>query len=136
MEIPEIRAVVERIENENTKVRALINEQKALRTEIKKGPGRPKRAATETPRISIKDTPPYNPNAQINTLAFTIPSWVSIIEKSIATSDFNEISSDAQDKLTEELNKLATTIEIATTLLAEEKRCMILRLLCRMYISS
>ena len=114
----EINNVVLRLSNENTLAKIIITEQMALRKKTKR-PGRPKRITEETPRISIKDTPTYDPDAQINTLTYTIPTWVSMVERTFTASDFNEISSNARKRLAEELNKLTAVAETVTALLTE-----------------
>lgn len=120
MEFPEICNIIERLSNEKTLAKIIINEQKALRKKTKR-PGRPKRITDEAPRVSIKDTPTHDPDAQTNTLAYTIPSWISMVERTFAASNFNEISLSARNRLVEELNKLTAAAETVTALLQEEK---------------
>jgi len=120
MEFPEICAVMERIANEKTLTKIIINEQKVLREKTERR-GRPKRNKDEAPRVSVKDTPAYDPDAQINALAYTIPSWVSMIDRVFTASDFNEVSPNALDKLTGEMIKLSATAETVTALLSEGK---------------
>jgi hypothetical protein len=120
MDFLEICAVVERLENENTSAKIIIVEQKILRKKTNR-PGRPKRDIDEALRTSVKDTPLYNPNAQINALAYTIPSWVSMVERTMATSVFSETSLSARDRLMEEASKLTEAINNISRLLKEEK---------------
>jgi hypothetical protein len=117
MDFLEIHTVIERIESENTLVRIIIDEQKALRKKTNR-PGRP---VDEAPRASVKDMPPYNPDAQINALAYTIPSWISMAERTVVSSRFSETSSDARDRLLEELTKLASVTKNISLLLMEDK---------------
>ena len=118
LDFTEINDVILRLSNENTLAKIIIAEQKALRKKTKR-PGRPKRIIDETPRVSIKDTPTYDPDAQINALAYTIPTWVSMVERTFTASDLNEISSNARKRLAEELKKLTVSVETAKTLLTE-----------------
>ena len=120
MKFPDICAVMERATNEKTLTKTIINEQKALRKKPERR-GRPKRNMDATPRVSVKDTPAYDPDAQINALAYTIPSWVSMIDRVFTASDFNEVSLNALDKLAEEMIKLTATAETVTALLSEGK---------------
>ena len=118
LDFAEIADVITRISNEKTLAKIIINEQKALRKKTKRR-GRPKRIIEEVPRASIKDTPIYNPDAHINTLVYTIPSWISMIERAFDSSEVNEISSSARAKLKIEINKLNTALETMSALLTE-----------------
>lgn len=120
MDFVEINAVMERLENETLSAKIIIEEQKALRTKTKR-PSRPKRIIAEVPRASVKDTPAFDPDAQINALAYTVPSWVSMIERAFTSSEFNEISQNARDRLARELHKLTAAAETVATLLSEVK---------------
>jgi hypothetical protein len=118
MDFSEIHTVIERLENEKTLARTIINEQKALRKKTNRL-GRPKQVRDENQRISVKDIPLYNPDAQINALAYTIPSWISIVERTAKSSVISETSSRARGKLLEELAKLTVIIEKMNLFLVE-----------------
>lgn len=120
MDFSEICAVVERVSTENTLTKTIINEQKALRKKPERR-GRPKRIPNEPPRVSVKDTPAYDPDAQINALAYTIPSWVSMVERFFAASDFSEITPSARGRLAGELKKLTAAAEMVAALIPEGK---------------
>ena len=98
LKLYEINDVMARCSNENTLAK-LIRSKKA--------------------RASIKDTPIYDPNAQINTLAYTVPSWTEMIERAFDTSDFNNLSPVAKSRLSAELEKLLASIEALRDLLVE-----------------
>jgi hypothetical protein len=121
MEFPDICVVMERTANEKTLTKTIIDEQKALRKKPEKR-GRPKRNMDEAPRASVKNTPVYDPDALINTLAYTIPSWVRIIDRVFTASDFDEVSPNVRDKLTGEMIKLTTTAETVIALISEGKQ--------------
>ena len=114
----EISAVMERLENETLPAKTLIEEQVALRAKTKR-PGRPKRIITDVPRASVKDTPAYDPNAQLNALSYTMPSWVSMIERALSSSDFNAVSQNARNRFLNELQKLTDAAETISALLLE-----------------
>jgi hypothetical protein len=120
LDFVEICAVMERLESETLPAKIIIAEQIALRTKTKR-PGRPKRVITEEPRASVKDIPAYDPDAQINGLAYTIPSWVSMIERAFTSSEFNEVSANARNRLGLELQKLTDAAETVSALLSEGK---------------
>jgi len=120
MEFPEICNVIERISCEKTPAFKIISEQKALRKKVEKR-GRPKRKLLEPPRTSVKDTPPYDPDAQVNTLAFTVPSWVSMVDRVSACTDFHEISSASRNKLIEELSKIRAAANNMLSRIMEEE---------------
>ena len=110
MEFPDICSVIERLSREKTPASIIIREQKALRIKTERR-GRPKRTICESPRPSIKDTPRYNPDAQVNTLAYTVPSWVSMVDRVSACTDFQEVSPTSLSKLIEELKRLRSAAD-------------------------
>ena len=112
----EISNVILRISSESTLPKIIINEQKALRKKTDRR-GRPKQAKNEVARISVKDTPAHDPDAQINGLTYTIPSWISIIERTFSASNVSEVSSLAKNKLACELNKLTVAINSTESLI-------------------
>ena len=54
--------------------------------------------------------PEYDPDAEISSINFTIPTWVSSINRLIST-DFNKITPKAKLKLINELDDLIFCIE-------------------------
>ena len=118
MGFPEICNIIERLTCEKTPVAVIFHEQNALR-ESPERRGRPKRTIAKPPRTTVKDMPPHDPDARINALTYTIPSWVSMIEKAFTVSDFNEVSQNAQIRLAEELRELAAAAETVTALITE-----------------
>ena len=114
----EINKVIERLSSEDTLAKTIVREQKTLRKKNKKR-GRPRLIKNEEARISIKDMPTHDPDAHINTLAYTVPSWVGIIERAFDASDLSNVSSAAQHKLSAELEKLSVSVEILRELLME-----------------
>ena len=120
-EFSEISIIFERLCHEKTPIFAIFDEQQSLRVKPKRGRGRPRKKAYEPSRISVKDNPTYNPDAQVNALSYTIPSWVSMVEKTFAHSDSSQMSLSARNRLNEELNRLIGTAESVLALLTEVK---------------
>jgi hypothetical protein len=120
MDFPDICNIIERLANEKTTAKTIFEEQAATCKKPERR-GRPKRIVPEPARISVKDTPAYNPDAQINGVIYTIPSWVSMIERAYMTSDFNTVSLSAKKRLVEELVNLTTTAESVVAMLSEVK---------------
>lgn len=58
----------------------------------------------------IRNMPKYDPDAEVSSLALTIPSWISCIEHSHNNTDFKEISIFARNKLIRQLSILKETI--------------------------
>lgn len=73
------------------------------------------------PAGSVKNMPTYDPDAEISSLALTIPSWISSINRTHTVSNFNEISSNARCKLEKGLLELKLTIENMLSVIKEEK---------------
>ena len=120
-ELSDISIVFERIACEKAPVFTIFDEQQTLRAKPKRGRGRPRIKANEPVRISVKDNPAYNPDAQVNALSYTIPSWVSMVEKTFAHADFNQMSSNARNRVYEELNRLINEADSVVALLMEVK---------------
>jgi len=70
--------------------------------------------------VSIKDMPTYDPDAEILSLALTIPSWISSIDRTRATANFDEISVNARYKLQEELYGLRLAVDVMLSEIKEE----------------
>lgn len=56
--------------------------------------------------VTIKDMPAFDPDAEINSLALTIPSWVSSINRTRSTAKFSLWTQEGRNRLEQELNKL------------------------------
>lgn len=69
---------------------------------------------------TIKDMPAYDPDAEISSLTFTIPSWISSINRALSIADFNKASENAKTKLQNELKNLEYAVNVML-LAAEEK---------------
>lgn len=71
-------------------------------------------------KITVKDMPIYDPDAEISSLTLTIPSWISSIERTLSNADFTKISNKAKIKLEDELKKLEYVVDVMQ-LAVEEK---------------
>lgn len=69
---------------------------------------------------SIKNMPAYDPDAEISSLALTIPSWVSTIARTRSRANLCCISHIALDKLQRQLVVLKKEIEDLQSLIREE----------------
>lgn len=72
----------------------------------------PKRHQQPSPSETVKDMPVYDPDAEILSLALTIPSWIRSIQRIQSGSDFNKISADALYRLENELTGLRANIHM------------------------
>lgn len=76
----------------------------------------------EKPKSSpaIRKMPKFDPNADISSLALTIPSWVSSIERSHKNTNFSLISATAGKNLLRQLSILKQAIESIENAIEEE----------------
>lgn len=74
----------------------------------------------QLPEISVKNMPKYDPDAEILSLVFTIPSWISSIERTRSTANFAEVSGDARHRLEDELEQLRSIIDTMLLAVKEE----------------
>ncbi|MDD3014480.1 MAG: hypothetical protein PHC34_12320 [Candidatus Gastranaerophilales bacterium] len=57
-------------------------------------------------KVTVKDMPVYDPDAEISSLTLTIPSWISSIERTLSITDFHKTSHKARARLKGELKEL------------------------------
>lgn len=70
---------------------------------------------------AIKEMPLYDPDAEISSLALTIPSWISSIERTQALVNWQRISADARQRIKAQLHQLCnTTITMLNTVKENE----------------
>ena len=78
----------------------------------------------QLPRIpvgSVKDMPDYDPDAPVLSLAFTIPSWVSSINRTCKSADMIAITNDARSRLEKELTNLNSAVDTILQAIREVK---------------
>lgn len=78
----------------------------------------PPKPEWEEHRPSIKDMPAYDPDAELSSLIYTIPTWVQWINRTIK-SDLEHCSTNAKDKLRKELHDLKYSIESLILIMEE-----------------
>ncbi len=74
------------------------------------------------PKPSVKDMPTYDPDVEVSSLALTIPSWRSSIDRVHNHENLKDISSIARDQLTNELHRLAKTIDDLLLAIKEKRK--------------
>ena len=92
------------------------NLRKVLRKKLVKS----KRPRIPIPSVSVKDMPAYDPDAEISSLALTVPSWISSIDRTRSVANLRSISDQARQKLENELMGLKTAIETMLMAIKEE----------------
>lgn len=68
---------------------------------------------------TIKDMPDFDPDAEINSLALTVPSWISSIKRTHSTANFSLATIEGRSQLERELYQLQKAIEIMLHALKE-----------------
>lgn len=69
---------------------------------------------------SVKDMPEYDPDAEINSLTLTIPTWRSSIERTKSHANLSAISTGARERVLKALFELRLTISDMIITLREE----------------
>lgn len=59
----------------------------------------------------VKQMPDYDPDGEISGLTLTIPSWIGSIRRAQSNADVSAISSQALERLAEQLICLAESVE-------------------------
>ena len=67
----------------------------------------------------IKEMPEYDPNAELVSLSFTIPSWIESLDRVLSLSKYKTATKDVKNKVKKELHNLE--FSIGTMLLALEE---------------
>lgn len=68
------------------------------------------RASAIVPSMEIKNTPAYDPDAEVSSLTLTIPSWVSSINRTRTLANMNEVTPEAREKLLNGLRLLRESV--------------------------
>ena len=68
---------------------------------------------------SVKTPPAYDPDAETQSLALTIPSWIGSISRVHSVTDFSQISSHVRHNLKNELSSLKAIIETMMSAIKE-----------------
>ncbi len=69
-----------------------------------------KKQKTTKQKVSIKNMPAYDPDSEVTSLAYTIPFWISLINR-VLTNNLEKTSIDAKQNLKRELNELKFNVE-------------------------
>ena len=77
-------------------------------------------AKTETAMgTTIKDMPAFDPDAEINSLALTIPSWISSVNRTRSAARFSLLTSESRSQLEQQLLQLQKTVQMMLYALKE-----------------
>ena len=102
----------------------LINPENAISQIMENQPAKAERRKRkpESPlntAVAIKESPVYDPDAVIGSLIFTIPSWISAIERTATTANYGEITTTARAKLERALLNLSETAQTLLDIMEE-----------------
>lgn len=111
----EIREIVERVKSGEEKLYEIFPETAVRR----KNELLDKRRRNPV-RATVKDTPKYDPDAQVTGLTYTIPSWVSAIERVFMSDNIHMVSKSARKKLVKELSSLKDSANFMMELISEQ----------------
>ncbi len=73
-------------------------------------------------KFPIKQTPPYDPDAEIASLYLTIPSWTATIKRTKESNSFSEASGQAKENLMNRLLSLKDITETMIQILQNERK--------------
>jgi hypothetical protein len=104
MEIP---IIVERVKSGDEKLHEIFPEIAARYAKILAY-----KQDKNTIGVTVKNTPKYDPDAQVMGLAYTIPSWVNTINRVLISDNVQVVSKTALKKLIKELSVLKEAVEL------------------------
>ncbi|HBI73834.1 MAG TPA: hypothetical protein DDY59_11685 [Lachnospiraceae bacterium] len=91
-----------------------------LRMIFPKKQGLENKSPLPIPAGSVKNMPAYDPDAEISSLALTIPSWISSINRTCSTVNLSVVTDNACSKLEHQLLELKNTINSMLAAIKEE----------------
>lgn len=112
----DVRRLSQHISDDGTEFIGYSNTRKVLQKKHVK----PRRPRISIQSVSVKDMPAYDPDAEISSLALTVPSWISSIDRTRSVANLRSISDQARQKLENELMGLKTAIETMLMAIKEE----------------
>lgn len=78
-----------------------------------------KKADAPAIRTAIKEMPAYDPDAGMQSLRYTIPSWIGSIERTFAQSDLSAVSPETYEGTGRQLALLSETVNAALRAMAQ-----------------
>jgi len=119
MSANEIRSAMKKLQDDNIPINSVFPERWRNNTTMRLcSSGK----ADSEPKQTVKDTPAFDPEAQISGISFTIPTWVSAIDRAFTATDFLNISLNARYRFLKELTTLKAIAEVVLDMLREESR--------------
>ncbi len=83
-------------------------------------PSKVERSEETDEKLAIRQIPVFDPDAQVSSLALTVPSWASSIRRVTDATDFSKISNAARNRLMRNLSDLRACIDTITQAIEEE----------------
>ncbi len=114
-EADDIREALEKLRDRSVFINTVFSEHPSHRPHNR----RQKYNEGKEHRQSIKDTPMFDPEAQISGISCTIPSWVAAIDRAFTATEFSDVSLHARYRFTKELAALKDTAQIVLDMIKE-----------------
>lgn len=73
----------------------------------------------ENKPVTVKDPPAYDPDAELSSLAFTMPSWASSIDRAIKVTNFSAVTNETIHRLKKSISSLQISIDAIQSALKE-----------------
>lgn len=83
-------------------------------------PSRVERNEEADEKLAIRQVPAFDPDAQVSSLALTVPSWTSSIKRVTEATNFSKISNAARNRLMRNLSNLSAGIDAIRQAIEEE----------------
>jgi hypothetical protein len=112
-----IRAALEKLRDRTVNINTVFAEHLSHRNGIRQH----KRNGVPEHKQTVKDTPAFDPEAQISGICYTIPSWVTAIDRAFTATEFADVSQNARYKFVKELTVLQDTAHVVLEMLKESK---------------
>jgi hypothetical protein len=109
-----IRAALEKLRDRTVNMSHIFNEYPNSGLGVRKY----NRVASEH-RQTVKDTPAFDPEAQISGICYTIPSWAAAVDRAFTATEFVNVSLTVRHKFVRELTALRDTVQTVLDILKE-----------------
>jgi hypothetical protein len=113
-----IREAVEKLRDRTVRINTVFTEHPSHRPGIR----RHSRSVMAEHKKTLKDIPAFDPEAQISGICYTIPSWVTAIDRAFTSTEVSEVSQNTLYTFVKELTVLKETAQVVLEMLKESRK--------------
>jgi hypothetical protein len=112
-----IRTALEKLQKRTASIKTVFAERPDQRYAVRQYTSNEAQEHKQT----VKDTPAFDPEAQISGICYTIPSWVTAIDRVFTATEFADVSQNTRYRFVNELTVLRDIAQVVLEMLRESK---------------